>query len=269
MIKVATYSDTCKSIEQHLVCEKQPDLDILVRMGGTLPYSKYPVQINSKIGTEISIDKHIFSKIILKSVPTEFIFNELNISDELLKQTLNYAVNHAVIRNIHSVPLIAKPVSKSGGDGIEIIEYFGLNKEFKQGLINILNKIGPYILQPMLSSTSEYRVHVCTATNGYKVTKKVKNNPDDLFVTRDNHKVIAIENTVKPRLFNDMVLTCLENAKIMGMDIICFDVLYDSKFKDDEHEFFIIESNTGPELIGSTKEWYINQINNLIKIKTA
>lgn len=262
-IKVATYSDTCKSIEEHL--NNIEGRDILVRMGGTMDYSKYPIHINSKIGTEISTDKFRFMQFSQAPLPTSIIFN---------LETIRAFAGGGEDNGIHAFTrkyigprdlrpeFIIKPLASSGGEGIQIIAYTG-----NYGFYNdILGKIGPFIIQPRINVTSEYRIHVCS--NGeFKVTKKLKNNPEDQFITRGNHKVIAIENAVKPRKYKEMIAACQKTASLMGMEIICFDVLYDSSLKDD-HQFFIVESNTGPELIGSTKEWYIKQINNLIQEKT-
>jgi len=266
MIKVATYSDTCKSIEQHLKAKE--DVNVLIRMGGTMAYSKFPVQINSQIGTEVSIDKFKFNQFNLAPIPTEMIFTRDSIrnfcaGNNIYKGIWDFAIRYSNDRKT-SIKFIIKPLAKSGGENIFVIDT--ANFSWSNKVFDILGQIGPFIIQPNIQVTSEYRIHV-SSLGEYKITKKVKNNPEDQFITRGNHKVLDIANVVKPRLLNEMIKSCQGTAQKMSMDIVCFDVLYDSTMKDD-HMFFIAESNTGPELIGSTKEWYINQINKLIEIKT-
>lgn len=262
MVKVATYSDTCKSIEEHL--NTIEGKDILVRMGGTMEYSKYPIHINNKIGTEISMDKFRFMQFSEAPLPTLMLFNLDTVRSfvvgndpDIHRFVIEYANDRKIEKNF-----IIKPIAGSGGEGVQIVPFYNNVNPY----LVILDKIGPFIIQPKINVTSEYRVHVCR--NGeFKVTKKVKNNPEDQFITRGNHKVLAIENAIKPRKYKEMIAACQKTASRMGMDIICFDVLYDSTLKDN-HQFFIIESNTGPELLGTTKEWYINQINSLIQEKS-
>ncbi len=260
-IKVATYSETCKSLEPLLIAPE--GTDVLVRMGGTMDYSKYPIQINSKIGTEISIDKFRFNQMTKHAIPSSLIFN-LDTIKYFVFNDSSPLYNMYKYFNDKDKPkiLIAKPLCKSGGEEIQIIE---ADKFSPKDLMDILSKIGPYVIQPLLEVTSEYRVHI-SSLGEVKVTKKVKKNAEDAFVSRDNHKVVVIENAVKPRLYKQIIEACASTLGAMGMDLLCFDVLYDST-DDKNHMFFLCESNTGPELIGTTKEWYVNQINKLIETK--
>jgi glutathione synthase/RimK-type ligase-like ATP-grasp enzyme len=268
-VKVATYADTCKSIEEHL--RTIEGRDVVVRLGGTMPYEKYPVQINDARGVELSIDKYRFTQICSKPLQTAFIYNVNSLTHfshsfggDLFNRPPVNGGNHRII---------LKPLSSSAGKGIQIFEYtrgrlFNEQQEpapMDLVLSSYLTSSGPFIVQPFIQATSEYRVHVSSLGN-YKMTKKVKKNPEDKFITRSNHTVLDINNTDKPRLMKEIISNCKETLGRMGMDILCFDVLYDSSDKDN-HDFFIIESNTGPELIGSTKEWYINEINQIIQRK--
>lgn len=261
-IKVATYSNTCKSIEPHLVNHTKSD--VIVRLGGTLPYEKYPIQINSADGTAMSIDKFRFNNHIEKTLPTLYVHNKEVINNFIVNSFFHMHERYFEKRNLNT-KYIVKPLHSSGGEDIFIVSLENGRSENYEKLSNAFDKIGPMIIQPYINVTSEYRVHV-SSTGGVKVTKKVKNNAEDNFVTRKNHTVYDIANCVKPRKLDEIIQACRNALEKMNMDIMCFDVIYDSSRKE-EHVFYIVESNTGPELIGSTKEFYINQINQLIENK--
>jgi hypothetical protein len=261
-VHVATYSDTCKSIQNEI--KGIENKNVVVRLGGTMPYEKYPIQINSLLGTEISIDKLVFNKLCNFSLKdTYLIFNELTIDFFIHNINQGFVIDMYKPIISDKGKFILKPYKGSGGKNINISKYF-LTKPY---LKSYLNKVGPFIIQPYINVTSEYRIHV-TFQGLHKVTKKIKNNQEDLFITRDSHKVLDINNpnVVKPRLLEQMINACVITCQNMGMDIMCFDVIYNSQNKDNHH-YYIVESNTGPELIGSTRQWYIDRINELIELK--
>lgn len=261
-IKVATYSNTCKSIEEHLVNPTKSD--VVVRLGGSLPYEKYPIQVNSKDGTEMSIDKFRFNNRIQNTLPTFMCYNGEMCYSLLRNDFFESGVSYFRKRNL-ARKYIVKPLHSSGGENITIIDPTESSVQNYDKLNKLIEKVGPIIIQPLINVTSEYRIHV-SSTGATKVTKKVKNNEEDQFVTRKNHTVYDIANCVKPRRLDDMVAACKKALADMNMDIMCFDVIYDSSRKE-EHIFYIVESNTGPELIGSTKQFYIDQINQIIQNK--
>lgn len=246
-IKVASYQDTNKLLEAELneVFETINDnRQVVIRMGGTQPYSKYEIQFNSVDAVNRSKDKYLmkqrFQEANIPSLPSRRI---LTISDAMTTyQTLVF-------------PCVVKPITRSGGVGTR--------------LINNINELAVYLdelnnkayIEPLFNTTSEYRVHVSSNNGVFFTVKKQKKNKQDLFITRQNHT--NIRDFVKPRLWNLVEKACVDALHALGLDLGAFDVGYDSS-NNKEHRFVIHEVNTAPELLENTRAAYLREISEMI-----
>lgn len=234
-VKIATYSDTCKVLEE--MVENKTGVPAVVRLGGTMGYSDYPVQINSKYAVQTSTNK-IMLNLLLKD------------KFYILPFIASYGENSTIFTGRASNDdekflnkQISRPLDSSGGEGIFIVENDEpMNKE---------KYLYGRIMTPLVNVTSEYRFF-CTKDEVFYIYKKIKrkDNKDDPFITRSNHVIYPLDKCVKPRLLNKMKQACIEVMQATGLDIAALDVVYDSS--QNNHKFYILETNTGPEM--SSKE---------------
>lgn len=223
------------SVATHLRNDLPPfPADVVIRLGGTMPYDNYKIQINSRQSVLDSVDKLKQKQLLLAAnLPTL----------PMLREPV--------------FPCVIKAIIRSGGTSV-----FVLNN------INEFNSIAPtmeggYILEPLFNSTGEYRLH-CTQKKVFFSVKKHKRNPQDIIINRDNH--YNKMEFLKPRLWRQMQEACIEAMKALKLDIGCFDVLYDSS-NDAEHKFTISEANTNPELLLNTYNAYLSQLIELVNEK--
>lgn len=248
MIKVATYSNTCKSLES-LLNSKFFNLNknIVIRLGGTRNYSKYEYQINTSTSVNNSCDKLATKQLFKLGKVSSLPYLE---SQKLL--CFNEDMFNEIKRSWNCDKLLLKKNKSSGGNGIIVISTL-------QELFDII-KVKKYkgYIEPYLNVTSEYRVHYSKWDKVFFTVKKIKKNPSDLIIDRDNH--FNIRTFLKPRKWAEILIECEKAANVLGLDICCFDVLYNSE----NHVFFISEVNTGPELLRNTKNKYFETIVNYI-----
>lgn len=207
---------------------------VVVRLGGTMAYSDYEIHVNSAKAVKNSVNKLTQKKLLLRA----------NISTLPILQEPVY-------------PCVVKGVIRSGGTSVFIIN----NKaEFDQA-IQTIN--GEYILEPLFKATSEYRLH-CTRDEVFFAVKKHKRNPADIIINRDNH--FNKREFVKPRLWQQIQTECINAMAALDLDIACFDVMYSSA-NNNQHEFYIAEANTNPELLHNTYNAYLKAIIGIVNKK--
>lgn len=205
---------------------------VVIRLGGSMPYENYQIHINSMEAVKNSIDKlkqkHLLLYAGLPALPT-------------LEKP--------------EYPVVVKAIVRSGGLSVFIANN---EAEFKEA-VNKIN--GAYILEPLFNATSEYRLH-CTKKEVFFAVKKHKRNPADIIINRDNH--FNKREFLKPRLWKEIQAVCIKAMTVLGLDIACFDVIYNSV---GEHSFVICEANTNPELLHNTYMAYLEQLKGLIEDK--
>lgn len=234
-IHIATYQRVIfngVSVAEHLK-KDLPDFgtSVVVRLGGTMPYLDYNIQINSAQAVKNSIDKKKQKELLigagLKTLP-------------LLKAPV--------------YPCVVKGIIRSGGINVFIARDADQFRKIEQQ-IN-----GGYVIEPLFDATSEYRLH-CTKDEVFFAVKKQKRNPDDIIINRDNH--YNVREFQLPRLWKQMREECLKAMRVLDLDLACFDVMYSSK-NPDKHDFAIAEANTNPELLHNTYMKYLETIKKLV-----
>lgn len=229
-IHIATYQDAAKELAKTL--PEFPGHAVVVRLGGNMPYAGYDIQINTAEAINNSINKlkqkNLLLNAGLKTLP-------------LLKEP--------------QYPCVVKGVVRSMGTKVFVTRD---DKEYRDACRNLKHDV---MIEPLFNTTSEYRLH-CTQDEVFFAVKKIKENPLDIIVTNRNH--YNIKDFVKPRLWEEIKAECLKAIKALGLDICCFDVLYDSS-NDNQHKFTIAEANTNPELLTNTYNAYNSALAKLIR----
>lgn len=233
-IHIATYQDAAKPLANHL-----PSYDghnIVIRLGGTMPYNKYDVQINSVDSINNSINKARQKNLLLnggcKTLP-------------ILQQP--------------EYPCVLKGIVRSCGTSVYVCNN---KKEYDKAVRDLYARKG-HIIEPLFEATSEYRLH-CTRKEVFFSVKKIKRNPEDIIINHNNH--YNIREFLMPRLWNEIKAECIKAMNVLDLDIACFDVMYSSK-NNNKHEFWIAEANTNPELLKNTFDAYVKALDKLIREK--
>lgn len=232
-IHIATYQEAATKLADVLPPFKAP---VVVRLGGSMNYSSYPIQVNSAQSILNSINKLKQKQLLLDAkIPT------LPLLDK------------------PEYPCVIKGVVRSMGTKVFVIRNA---KEF----VEAKNKIGgAYMLEPLFETTSEYRLH-CDRNEVFFSVKKIKDDghKDDIVINAENHH--NIKEFVKPRLWKEIQAECVKAMTALDLDIACFDVIYCSK-NDLQHSFAIVEANTNPELLANTFNAYKDQLVKIINYK--
>lgn len=237
-VHIATYQREIYggiSVATHLKNDLPPfSKSVVIRLGGTKPYADYDVQINTAEAVANSVNKIRQKELLLAaSLPTLPVLTE------------------------PTYPCVVKGIYRSGGTSVFVINS---REEFESITASMQ---GNYYIEPLFTATSEYRLH-CTQKEVFFSVKKHKRNPSDIIINRDNH--FNKMEFLKPRLWNQMQVDCVRAMKVLGLDIACFDVLYDST-DPNQHKFTISEANTNPELLLNTYNAYLAKLTELINDK--
>lgn len=256
-VKIATYSDTCKNLEEKIDV-KELEGKAVVRLGGTMNYSEYPIQINNKHSVQGSVNK-AFLHMVMRGRPFILPF--------IAKYGINNCISScekegfmAFINEIDCPAYIVKPLDGSGGEDIQIV-----TSKLDLSSLFFNNNGKSVIATPFVNVTSEYRFF-CTNKEVFYIYKKVrkKDNKNDLFITRKNHIIYPLDQVVKPRLLAEMKEAALEVMNKTGLEIAALDIIYDSS-NNDNHKFYIVETNTGPEISNKQiGDLYVQKIKELI-----
>lgn len=233
-VLVATFNVKKLRIEQALEAKEYPK-SVVVRMGGTMEYEGYQVQINSVRSTLNVIDKKRSKEILIGAgLPTLPMYFE--------PQTY---------------PFVMKGIIRSRGSSVFMVENEHEFNAFKKVLRN------QFYIEPFFNYTSEYRLH-CTKDKVFFYTKKKKDegHADEPFINAQNHT--NYREFEKPRLWKEIKEASIAAIRAHGLDIGCCDIGYSSK---GDHKFVIHELNTSPELRPITFDHYIAAFDELIKEK--
>lgn len=232
-IHIATYQDKAKKLAEVLPDYKVP---VVIRLGGTLAYKDYPIEINTRKAV-----KNCINKLMMK---------QIMINGGVITLPLVYEPIY---------PMIVKGITRSMGTSVFLVES-------KEQLAKVQEKTAnEYYAEPLFKATSEYRLHA-TKEKVFFSVKKIRNegHENDLVINSKNHH--NIKDFTKPRLWKEMEEQCVKSMNLLGLDIGAFDVMYDSS-NDKKHEFTIAEVNTNPELLTNTFNAYVEQIDKMIKEK--
>lgn len=217
-IQVATYQTKAKELITQLGTYTK---DVVVRLGGTMPYKDYPIQINSSAAVKDSVNK-LTQKVLM----------------------INADLKTLPLLPRPTYPCVIKGIVRSCGNGVFVVRNVA---EFNAAADKLKQK---FIVEPLFKATSEYRLH-CTKDKVFFAVKKKKFNDEDIIITSKNHS--NVREFTKPRLWEQIKTECIKAMNVLDLDIACFDVMYSSA---GEHTFVIAEGNTNPELLTHTFDAY-------------
>lgn len=222
-LHIATYEETCKDLEK--VLKVKDGQRVVIRLGGTVPYANYPIQINSIKGVKNSTDKLAMKLIFLQNgIPTASIGNNINF------------------------PVVVKGIKRSQGTGVFICKNAN---ELKKAIEKFEQKDAKYYLEEYFPANREFRLHVSKWDGVFFEVEKKRNDGHfgDMGVIKyENH--YNVRDFIRPVEWNQIkeaVINCL-NAQ--ELDIAAYDIGYCNG------KFVVYESNTGPELLKNTLEKY-------------
>lgn len=234
-IHIATLQDAAKPLAQALPSYR---CSVVVRLGGNGSYGSYDIQINSQNSINNSINKSKQKQLLIeggcKTLP---------------------------ILDMPIFPCVVKGIVRSCGTHVIVCR----NEQEYNVAANKMQPCRGHIIEPLFEATGEYRLH-CTREEIFFAVKKIKRNPSDIIINHENH--YNVREFPKPRLWDQIKAECLKAMRILDLDIACFDVMYSSA-NDTQHDFFIAEANTNPELLTNTFNAYTSALDKLIKAKIA
>lgn len=223
-LHVATYEDTCKQLENLLVIPEGKK--VVIRLGGSMPYANYPIQINSADGVKNSTDKLKMKLLFLQnSIPT---------SD---------------LGKVDVFPVVVKGVKRSQGSGVFICTN---PEELVAAVKKITAKGNTYYLETYFPAMREFRLHVSKWDGVFFAVEKMRNDGHvgELGVIKyENH--YNVRNFAIPEKWEEMKQACIKALNVQNLDLAAYDVGYSAN-----GEFVVYESNTGPELLKNTLEKY-------------
>lgn len=225
------------SVAQHLHNDL-PNFDesVVIRLGGSMPYKDYTIHVNSQEAVLNSINKKRQKELLLAAqIPTQ--------------PLLDMAV----------YPCVVKATERSGGTSVFVVKN---HHELRTAKAKCNDN---FLIEPLFNTTSEYRLH-CTKKECFFAVRKIKRNPEDIIVTRENH--FNKRDFLKPRRWKEIQEACVKAMSVLDLDIACFDVLYDSS-NDLHHQFVISEANTNPELLHNTYNAYLPKFIEIVNEKIA
>lgn len=235
---IATYHQPSMKFAE--VLPKQ-DHRVVIRLGGTMAYAEYPIQINSAKAVKNSINKLKQKQLLMHAnIRTLPLINTNHAKDEF--------------------PVVVKGVVRSCGSSVHIVNN---EKELEKAIAKCNKDNEGYYIEPLFKATSEYRLH-CTKEGVFFAVKKVKEDKDAIIITAKNHH--NVRDFIKPRLWSVIKEECINAIDALGLDVCCFDIMYSSA-NNNQHEFFIAEANTNPEMLKNTFNAYVPALTKLVEQK--
>lgn len=131
-----------------------------------------------------------------------------------------------------------------------------------------------YIVEEYKSYSVEYRLHVSEAGCFYTCRKMLKTDTpaDKRFQRHDDNCSWILESNNsfnKPTNWDEIVADCVKALKVIGADVLAFDVKCSSKknSKDGKVKWILIESGSAPSFGTKTLEKYLDELPKIIKRK--
>lgn len=192
------------------------------------------------------------SKISMKQAFDEW--NHINCSTEETKDNKIptakwYILNDIVDENVSldKFPYIIKKYNSSKGNGIYKVD---TQEELDNFINDNINSLHKFIIEEWLSYSREYRLHVTKDGCFYTCRKMLKNDATDRWHRHESNSVWVMDTNElfdKPSNWDDVVNSCINAMKAVGLDIAAVDV----KIQNNTHEkpkFIILETNSAPAL---------------------
>ena len=162
--------------------------------------------------------------------------------------------------------IIVKRYNSSGGNSIYLLQNEDDLDKFIRTIDELDDHIKNYIFERYYTYSREYRIHI--ANNGCFLAdrKMLLDDAEERWHRHDNNSVwIGESNELfdKPTNWNEIVDSCINAMKSIGLDIATFDVkVQNNKHKDPK--WIILESNSAPGLGEKSLNIYKEVLTNII-----
>lgn len=260
---VRSKNTSCKSLREietpyrviYRMGSKTPTSEILTRRK---PNSKKPLlEINTPQSCILSNDKiKMKRRFTHAKLPTAEWFTVKDV--ESGKQKVAYWLTkwrRIIVKHKHS----------SKGNGIYLIETI---RDYENFVQRKDNPIQEYVFERYYTYSREYRLHVTKDGCFFANRKMLREDADVRWHRHDSNSVWILEDNElfnKPDNWEEIVNSCVNALKSLGLDIAAFDIKV-QKSDVENPKWIILESNSAPSLGDVTKEKYktklIEMINN-------
>lgn len=230
---VRSRNTSCASLRELVV----PRTTIL-RLGSTTPTEKItknpnPIEINTAQACAIS-----GNKIWMRQALTE---HNIPIAEGICTSDMEtlrkFFEEHGTI--------ICKHIHSSKGKGIYLIRCHEELLDWAD-----YHELKDFVFEKYYTYSREYRIHVTKHGCFYAGRKMLKNDAKDRWHRHGNNSVWVLESNPmfdKPSNWDDIVNSCIDALKAIGLDIAAFDVKVQNN-KHKEPKYIILESNSAPAL---------------------
>lgn len=162
--------------------------------------------------------------------------------------------------------IIAKHKHSSKGNGIYLIETI---RDYENFVQRTEKPVTEYVFERYYTYSREYRLHVTKNGCFFTNRKMLREDADIRWHRHDNNSVWILEDNElfnRPNNWNEIVNSCVNALKSLGLDIAAFDVKV-QKSDVENPKWIILESNSAPSLGDITKEKYKTKLIEMINSK--
>jgi len=159
--------------------------------------------------------------------------------------------------------IIAKHKHSSKGNGIYLIKTI---EDYDKLVEEVGYHIREYVFERYYTYSREYRLHVTKDGCFFANRKMLREDAEVRWHRHDSNSVWILESNElfnKPNNWDEIVESCVNALKSLGLDIAAFDVKV-QKSDVENPKWIILESNSAPSLGDVTKEKYIEKLNEII-----
>lgn len=159
--------------------------------------------------------------------------------------------------------IIVKHKHSSKGNDIYLIETF---EDYEKFVEQAKPYPRDYVFERYYTYSREYRLHITKDGCFFANRKMLKEDAEVRWHRHDNNSVWILESNElfnKPNNWDEIVESCVNALKSLGLDIAAFDVKV-QKSDVENPKWIILESNSAPSLGDVTKEKYIKKLNEII-----
>lgn len=162
--------------------------------------------------------------------------------------------------------IIAKHKHSSKGNGIYLIETI---RDYENFVQKTERPVTEYVFERYYTYSREYRLHVTKNGCFFANRKMLREDADIRWHRHDSNSVWILEDNElfnRPNNWDEIVNSCVNALKSLGLDIAAFDVKV-QKSDVENPKWIILESNSAPSLGDVTKEKYKTMLIEMINSK--
>ena len=265
-LRVRSRNKTCAPLRQ-LIFNKR----VIYRMGSVTPTEaitkrKDYLEINTAEACKISGNKILMKERFTHAkLPTAAWFM-VKPGDVFHKGDIYFSakVNSALSK---WKKIIVKRYNSSGGKGLYLIENEeDFNNFFKDGCDNNVRNIKNFIFERYHNYSREYRIHVTKDGCFLAMRKMLKEDAEVRWHRHEDNCVWILQDNPlfdQPTNWEDIVRSCVNAMKSVGLDIAAFDVKVQTS-KYENPKWIILESNSAPGLGENSLEIYKQLLTKII-----